>query len=119
LPLRPSRQGAPRPQLTIENVSAIIAVISAIIGFGIWLRTRHSRRANVIALEDYLRARRDGYDMRRCDSYQHTIDHLVARLRLSREEIFDAAKRSKYINIIPRADAKGMAEGHLFEYRKS
>jgi hypothetical protein len=107
------------PQLTIENVAALFAIISAIVGFVIWIRSRHHRRGHVTSLESYLRDRRDGYEMSRYDSYQHTIDHLVAKLRLSREEIFEAAKRSKHINIIAQANAKGMAQGHLFEYRKS
>jgi hypothetical protein len=68
-------------------------------------------------LEEYLRDRREGYDARRYDSYQHTIDHLVANLRLSPEEILQAAKSSERINIIPRTNARGMADGHMFEYR--
>lgn len=102
----------------ITIVGGLITIVVAVRGWVRWVRPFNPDAAHIPAVEGYLKNQREAYDRGQSKVYIHSIDHLMAALRLPADAIFNAAALSKKIKITPRSNANGIAEGHLFEYRE-
>ncbi|MEQ1652294.1 MAG: hypothetical protein ABL897_07395 [Hyphomicrobium sp.] len=102
----------------ITIVGGLITIVVAVRRWIRWVKPGNPNAAHIPAVEGYLKMQREAYDRGQSKVYIHSIDHLTAALRLPENAIFNAAALSKKIKITPRSNAKGIAEGHLFEYRK-
>lgn len=98
---------------TLEQVSSwatILTAIVAVIASGQYYLRRRSRR---ILLEDYLRTEKD-----QNPKPAHTVMHLMARLGMTEEEIFQASFDSTRVARKIRSDSKtGLAQEIVFEYK--
>ena len=105
---------------SIENAANIVTIAVPIVGalvFGVRHVSKNRRlESNTKKMEDYLRHQRNLYMRGRISTYRHSVNHLATALRLSEEEIKQAARHSKKITHVPTQDAKGMATGANYEY---
>ena len=67
----------------------------------------------MVELEKYLRMRKSKFP----ESYRHSLEHLTLHTSLTRDQIEQAARRSRWIDRIPRQDSKGMALPYLLEWK--
>jgi hypothetical protein len=97
----------------VANYAAIATALVAVTGYGLYrLELRRKRRL----LEDYLRERKAAAK-REGRKGQHTVLHLMAKLRLSETEVFQASFRSRKVRPVLATDrTTGHARDILFEY---
>lgn len=94
-----------------------IAAIAGLGGVSLWtvvgpIHRRVAEHKKMVELENYLWDRKKHHS-----KWEHSIDHLVLKTSLSREQIEKAAKQSKKINRIPRVDQNRMADGYRLEWK--
>lgn len=97
----------------LANIAAILTALVAVIGYGVY---RWELRRKRLLLEDYLRARKTAAK-REGKKGQHTVLHLMAALRLSETEVFQASFHSRKVRpVVARDRETGHARDILFEY---
>ena len=97
----------------VMNISASWAALLtagvAVLAYSLYQRERWKKLSR---LEAYLKAEKT-----KGDKGQRTVLHLVAKLRMTESDVFDAAFRSKHLRCVTTSDAKGRVDALLFEYR--
>lgn len=90
----------------------VAAILTAAIAVWVWLWFRTQKALRRRRLEEYLKevkSARDGMG-------QRTVLHLMANLRMTEAQVFDAAFDSKHVMTVPGQDHTGIANRIYFEY---
>jgi hypothetical protein len=90
----------------------VAAVITAFVAVSVWLWFRGQKRKRRIRLEEYLLHVKEAGD----DQGQRTIIHLMANLRMTEAQVFEAAFDSKKVITSPSQDHMGIAKRIFFQY---
>ena len=90
----------------------IIALVSAGIGIGEYLRYRRERTEKQERLESYLKAERD----KKTDKGQRSLLNIVSKIGLTEDEILQISFRSQRIERRIDPNEKGFADRLLFQY---
>jgi hypothetical protein len=89
--------------------AAIATAVVAVFAYGRYVYECYQKRRK---LEEHLKEEKS----MGVDQGQRTVLHLMAQLRMTEAEVFDAAFRSKHIRPANSVDWQGRADAILFEY---
>lgn len=90
----------------------VAAILTAAIAMWVWFWFRAQKAWRRKRLEEYLKdvkSAREGMG-------QRTVLHLMANLRMTEAQIFDAAFDSEHVMTVPGQDLAGIANRIYFEY---
>lgn len=93
-----------------DSLSSVITAAVALIAYGRYLAAKRHRR---LKLEEYLANERAGGRFH-SDEGKRSIPHLMAALRMTEAEIFEAAFENDQVNIHTTVNGRGHAEDLMF-----